>query len=143
MKTVSIQLPETVFAALGKEPNEFVQEMRLAAAVKWYELGKISHLKAAEIAGLTGSEFIDALLRYKVSPFEYSVEKLAEELASTSTTVEPQTKPSLRQIAALPIKERHKLLAQSIAATAEDFLNDPDLTEFSVLDGEDWDTGND
>ena len=143
MKTVSIQLPETVFAALGKEPNEFVQEMRLAAAVKWYELGKISQGKAAEIAGLTRSEFIDALLRYKVSPFESSVEKLAEKLASTSTTVEPQTKLSLRQIATLPIKERHKLLAQSIAATAEDFLDDPDLTEFSVLDGEDWDTGND
>ena len=42
----------------------------------------------------------------------------------------------------MPIKERHKLLAQSVAATAEDFLNDPDLTEFSVLDEEDWDTGN-
>ena len=61
---------------------------------------------------------------------------------SDSTTVELQTKVSLRQIAALPIKEQNKLLAQSIAATAEDFLNDPDLT-FSVLDAQDWDTGND
>lgn len=64
------------------------------------------------------------------------------EIASDSTPVELQTKLSLRQIAALPIEERHKLLAQSITATAEDLLNDPDLTEFSVLDGEDWDTGN-
>lgn len=35
MKTVSIQLPETVFIALGKHPHEFVQEMRIVAAVKW------------------------------------------------------------------------------------------------------------
>ena len=60
------------------------------------------------------------------------------------TQQQSNSKPKifLRQIAVLPIKERHKLLAQSVAATAEDFLNDPDLT-FSVLDGEDWDTGND
>jgi len=70
VETVSIQLPETVFTALHKEPNEFVQEMRIAAAVKWYELGEISQGKAAEIAGLTRSEFIDALARYKVSPIQ-------------------------------------------------------------------------
>jgi hypothetical protein len=33
MKTIPIQLPETVFSALRKNPEEFVQEMRLAAAL--------------------------------------------------------------------------------------------------------------
>jgi predicted HTH domain antitoxin len=66
VKTVSIQLPETVFAALGKDNNEFVQEMRIVAAVNWYELGEISQDKAAEIAGLTRSDFFNALSRYKV-----------------------------------------------------------------------------
>jgi predicted HTH domain antitoxin len=64
----------TVFAALNKEPNEFVQEMRTAAAVKWYELEKISQEKAAEIAGLTQSEFIHALSRHKISPIQYTAE---------------------------------------------------------------------
>jgi hypothetical protein len=40
-------------------------------------------------------------------------------------------------IAAMPLSERHKILASSIAATAQDFLTDPELTEFAALD-EDW-----
>jgi predicted HTH domain antitoxin len=55
--------------------------MRLAAAVKWYELGKLSQDKAAELAGLSRVEFIDALARFKVSPIQETVEELAEGLA--------------------------------------------------------------
>ena len=51
---------------------------------------------------------------------------------------QPALKLSLREIARLPIAERHKILAPYMAATAEDFLTNPELTEFSVLDGEDW-----
>ncbi len=60
--------------------------------------------------------------------------------SNSSSTTEPTLKLSLREIARLPIAERHKILAPYMAATAEDFLTDPELTEFSVLDGEDWET---
>lgn len=82
MQTVQIQLPETVFSALRKTPGEFVQEMRIAAAVKWYELGEVSQGKAAEIAGLSRSDFIAALSRYKVSVLQYMAEDLAQELGN-------------------------------------------------------------
>jgi len=82
MKNLSIQLPETVFSALRRSPDEFVQEMRIAAAVKWYELGEISQNKAAEIAGVTRSEFINALSRYKVDFMQYTAQELAEEMAN-------------------------------------------------------------
>lgn len=73
MTKVEVQLPESVFSALRKAPNDFVQEMRIAAAVKWYELGEVSQGKAAEIAGLTRADFINALNRYQVSVFQYFV----------------------------------------------------------------------
>ena len=84
MRTISIELPDTAFAALRKTPDEFVREMRIAAAVKWYELGELSQGKAAEVAGLTRAEFIMALGRFKVSPLQYTAEELSEELAGAS-----------------------------------------------------------
>ncbi len=54
--------------------------MRVAAAVKWYEMEPVSQGPAAEIAGLTRAEFITALGRYKVSPFQYTAEEVLGEL---------------------------------------------------------------
>jgi predicted HTH domain antitoxin len=80
MTNITVNLPDTAFSALRKTPDEFGQEMRIAAAVKWYELEQISQGKAAEIAGLTRAEFIQALSRYKVSPFQYNEADLIREL---------------------------------------------------------------
>ena len=84
MQTVSVEIPTTTFAALGESPDEFVSEMRIAAAVKWYELGKLSQGKTAEVAGLSRAAFIEALSRFKVSPIQYTERELTEELADAS-----------------------------------------------------------
>ncbi len=80
--SLKLDMPEGAFSALRKDPSEFTKELRLAAAVKWYEMGIISQEKAAEIAGLSRSEFIFSLSRFNVSPFQYTVKEMEEELGN-------------------------------------------------------------
>jgi predicted HTH domain antitoxin len=80
-RQVIMDLPEGTFSALRSDPAELARELRLAAAVKWYELGRLSQAKAAELAGLSRYEFIHALARFEVSPFQETVEEVAEGLA--------------------------------------------------------------
>jgi predicted HTH domain antitoxin len=77
---VMIDIPETSFSILRTTPEIFVRELRLAAAVKWYEIGRISQSKAAELAGVSRVEFLDALSRFNVSPFQTLPEELAKEV---------------------------------------------------------------
>lgn len=78
---LTLELPQNVFSALRKEPEAFLREMRLAAAVKWYELEEISQSKAAEIAGVSRAEFLAALTRFGVSPFQVTADELIQETA--------------------------------------------------------------
>ncbi len=76
---LTFDLPATAFSSLRQPPSEFIEELRLAAAVKWYELGKISQAKGAEIAGLSRAEFIEALHRYKVPAVQCGAGDLEQE----------------------------------------------------------------
>lgn len=79
MVQMTIEMPEEALAGLRKDPADFAREMRLAAAAKWYELRLISQERAAEIAGLSRREFLDALARFGVTPFQYDAEELLRE----------------------------------------------------------------
>lgn len=79
MVRMTIEMPEEALAALREDADGFSRELRLAAAVKWYELRRVSQGRAAEIAGLSRAEFIDALGRYGVSPFQYDAAEVRKE----------------------------------------------------------------
>ena len=50
------------------------------AALKMFELGKISSGKAAELAGMSRIEFLETCGRYRVSVFNYSDEEVVAEI---------------------------------------------------------------
>lgn len=77
---ITIELSRGVFSALRQDPDGFVREMRVGAAVKWYESGLITQSIADEIAGFSRAEFIDALKQLKISPFQYTADEIAEEV---------------------------------------------------------------
>ena len=78
---IIFDLPEAAFSSLRQGPDQFAAELRLAACVKWYELGKISQAKAAEIAGISRASFIDALRDYQVPAIQLNTNNLGAELA--------------------------------------------------------------
>ena len=77
---VALDLPPEAFSALRAGPDEFVREVRLPAAVKWYEVHRLSESEAAEIAGVSRHEFLEDLARFGVSPFQTTVEELTDEV---------------------------------------------------------------
>ena len=56
------------------------EEIRMLAAVKLYELGRVSSGRAAELAGLSRVAFLDRLGRYNVSPFQVTPDELKAEV---------------------------------------------------------------
>jgi predicted HTH domain antitoxin len=80
MRTMTLELPEEVFSALRRSPDEFVREMRLAAAIHWSGRGEISQERAAQVAGLDRQDFLTALSQHGVNAFLISTEELRQEL---------------------------------------------------------------
>lgn len=77
---VTLQIPEEVFSALRRSPEEFGRELRRAAAIHWYERGEVSQEKAAEIAGLDRTDFLLQLAREGVDAFVVDFDDLKREL---------------------------------------------------------------
>jgi predicted HTH domain antitoxin len=77
VKTLEIQLPDQTVAGLDREPEELASDLRMAAAVKWYELGRVSQEVAAEVAGLSRSDFLSLLNRMSVSPLQETADGAA------------------------------------------------------------------
>ncbi len=76
---VTLTVPEKVLLAEKTDVDSFGRELLLLAAVKLYELGRLSSGRAAELAGMTRVEFLLALGRYKVFPFADELGLLEEQ----------------------------------------------------------------
>ena len=75
-RQVVLDIPEKVLLAEKTDEATFAREMRILAAVKLYELGRLSSGRAAELAGMARVEFLLALGHYKVFPFQAELSDL-------------------------------------------------------------------
>ena len=78
---IVIEIPEKVLLAEKADAASFAREIRILAAIKLYELGRLSSGRAAELAGMPRVEFLLELGRYKVFPFEAELRDLEHQSA--------------------------------------------------------------
>ena len=78
---LTIDYPEGLETAVATTRQELEAQIRLMAALKMFELGKLSSGKAAQIAGIPRVEFFEMCGRYQVSIVNYSAGEIDAELA--------------------------------------------------------------
>lgn len=82
MYEVTLSLPEETASALNVAPEQLGDEMRFAAAVKFYELGRFSTGMAAKFAGVPKPVFLSKLADYGVDTFRLTEAELLEDLTN-------------------------------------------------------------
>ena len=80
---ITLEIPDSSLSITKERPHEFARSLRVAAAVKWYELGKISQSKAAELIGCSRIELFNHLQEYGVPLLQLDVDDLERELADS------------------------------------------------------------
>ncbi len=80
--TITLDIPEEPLLSLKTRADDFARELPMLAAVKLYELGRLSSGRAAQLAGMSRAEFLLALGRYEVSPFQLDANSLAKDIAN-------------------------------------------------------------
>ena len=80
MPTIQIDLPDEILHALKETPEGLSQMIRMAAAAKLYELGKLSSGRAAALAGLSRVSFLQQMGGYGVSSFDLTEDELMQDL---------------------------------------------------------------
>jgi predicted HTH domain antitoxin len=76
IRQVVVNVPEKILLAEKTDEVAFGRELSTLAAVKLYELGRLSSGRAAELAGVSRVEFLMNLSRYRVFPLASELEDL-------------------------------------------------------------------
>jgi predicted HTH domain antitoxin len=80
MYEIVLTIPEETAEALNSSPTVIGDEVKLAAAVKLFEIGRLSSGAAAVLAGIPRTMFLDKLGEYGVNTFDLTEAELLEDI---------------------------------------------------------------
>ena len=81
MGEIILSVPDDLDLALNVRPDEVQQELLFAAAVKLFEMGRISSGKAAELASIPKPLFLTKLAELGVSACTLDAKEIAEDIS--------------------------------------------------------------
>jgi len=81
MTQLQFDVPDEILLAEKTDANAFSRELRLLAAVKLFELGRLTSGRAAQLADLPRVAFLMQLERYRVFPLADELDDLERDHA--------------------------------------------------------------
>lgn len=79
MKKIVLEIPEEILISLKETTEEFSRDILMLAAVKLYQMGKLSSGRASQLAGVPKVSFLRSLARYEVPVFDLTARELEKD----------------------------------------------------------------
>ena len=82
MSTLTLEINDSDLEAIASDPESAATELRWAAAMKLFEMGRLSTGAAARLADCSVPEFNSRLAEYSIDSFRQNLQELEDELKS-------------------------------------------------------------
>jgi len=79
---ITIPCPDQVLISLKEDADSFARDLRMTAAVKFYEMGRLSSGQAAALAGVSRVAFLRRSGEFGVPAVDLTAEELEDEAAN-------------------------------------------------------------
>jgi predicted HTH domain antitoxin len=79
MKAMHIEYPESWPVSAGSSPERFENEARMALAMKFFEMGRLTSGQAAQLAGVSRIAFLFTCPQWNVPAVNWDTDELSAE----------------------------------------------------------------